>query len=166
MDKILILVRHAQSINIQSGIKDVERTLTDKGVQDASKAGKYLKDKNIFPDFIFTSHAIRALSTARLITDQLGLDESRLTVLEDLYEASLRILLRIINELDHKIHTVLIIGHNPSISFLSEFLTDGSVGEISPSGFCIINFSDTGWENVNKGTGKSIDCKSPSDIVL
>ena len=166
MQKTLILVRHAQSINLQTGMKDIERNLTDKGMQDASKTGKYLKDLKIFPEFIYTSHAIRALSTASLIADQLGIEENKLIIMEDLYEASLRILLKIINELDNKIFSVLITGHNPSVSYLCEFLADSPVGEMKSSGFCIINFTDINWNEVNKGNGKLVDCKSPSDIII
>lgn len=166
MDKTLILVRHAQSNYPQPGIKDVERTLTDKGVQDASKAGKYLKEIKLFPDYIYTSQAVRALSTARLICDQLGLNENKVIIMEDLYEASLRILLRIINKLENKISTILITGHNPSISYLCEFLAGDQVGEILPSGFCVLTFTDIHWNEVNKGNGKLTDCKWSSDIII
>jgi phosphohistidine phosphatase len=166
MDRTLILVRHAQSITPQSGMRDVERTLTDKGVQDASKSGKYLKDLKVIPQLIYTSHAVRALSTARLIADQMGIEENKVVVNEDLYEASIRILLKIIHEMDENLQSILITGHNPSISYLSEFLTDESVGDILPSGFCIVNFTDISWSILDKGNGRMTECKSPSDIII
>ncbi len=165
MTKSLVLVRHAQSINIQSGIKDVDRNLTDKGIQDASKIGNYLTTIHLRPEFIYTSHAARALSTAQLIADQTGLESSEIIILEDLYEASLRILLKIINQLNENNKTIIIIGHNPSISYLCEFLTPSTIGEMAPAGICILNFKDISWENVNKATAELIEYKSPADIA-
>ncbi len=164
MTKSLVLVRHAQSVNIQSGIKDIDRNLTDKGTQDASKIGNYLTTIHLHPELIYTSHAARALSTAQLIAEQTGLGTREIIIVEDLYEASLRILLKIINQLNEKNQSVLMIGHNPSISYLCEFLTPETIGEMAPAGICILNFKDISWENVNKATAVLADFKSPADI--
>jgi len=166
MKKSLLLVRHAQSINLQSGIKDIDRTLTEKGIQDAYKIGKHLSNIKLTPELIFTSHALHAVSTAQLIAEQTGIDDRSIVWLEDLYEASLRILLKIINQLENKYNSVLIIGHNPSISFLSEFLTNSNIGEIEPAGVCILNFNDMSWENIDKGCGEIFQYLKPSEINL
>ena len=166
MTKSLILVRHAQSINLQQGIKDIERSLTDTGVQEAYKIGKYLNNTKLRPDLIYTSNAERAVSTAKLIAEQTGNEDHEIIMLDDLYEASFRILLKIINQLENKYNNVLIIGHNPAISFLCEFLSDHAIGEIVPAGICILKFNDMDWETIGKASGQIFEYISPSEINL
>jgi len=68
MFKRLILLRHGQSTwnleNRFTGWHDVD--LSNKGINEAINAGKILKDKNIFPDIVFTSVQKRALKTCYL----------------------------------------------------------------------------------------------------
>ena len=166
MQKSLILVRHAQSVSSLSGLKDIERSLTDKGIRDAYKTGKYIFRSNLKPELIYTSHALRAISTSRLIAEQTGLGNHQVISLEDLYESSVRIMLRIVNELKTENECVLITGHNPSISFLCEFLTNETIPELLPGGLCIIGFNVPEWSQIDKSSGKLIDIKSPDDIIL
>ncbi|MGI9527348.1 MAG: 2,3-bisphosphoglycerate-dependent phosphoglycerate mutase [Weeksellaceae bacterium] len=68
----LILVRHGQSQwnleNRFTGWKDVD--ITEKGKEEALKAGEILKDEKI--DIAFTSKLIRAQHTLEIILDVLG----------------------------------------------------------------------------------------------
>ena len=70
----LVLVRHGQSEwnkkNLFTGWKDPE--LTHKGIEEAIKAGKDLKTKNIKFDIMFTSDLLRAQETGRLILESMG----------------------------------------------------------------------------------------------
>ena len=70
----LVLVRHGQSEwnkkNLFTGWKDPE--LTNKGIEEAIKAGKDLKTKNIKFDIMFTSDLLRAQETGRLILENMG----------------------------------------------------------------------------------------------
>lgn len=70
----LVLVRHGQSEwnkkNLFTGWKDPE--LTNKGIEEAVKAGKNLKTKNIKFDIMFTSDLLRAQETGRLILENMG----------------------------------------------------------------------------------------------
>lgn len=70
----LVLVRHGQSEwnkkNLFTGWKDPE--LTNKGIEEAIKAGKNLKTKNIKFDIMFTSDLLRAQETGRLILENMG----------------------------------------------------------------------------------------------
>ena len=65
----LVLVRHGQSIwnekNLFTGWRDVG--LTDKGVEEAKKAGLLLKEANVNFDVMFTSSLERAKKTGDII---------------------------------------------------------------------------------------------------
>ena len=66
MKRSLILIRHAQSRNLEPGQKDLERELTDSGIQDASRLARYMYLEEVIPDIVLTSHATRAIDTAQL----------------------------------------------------------------------------------------------------
>ena len=79
----LVLVRHGQSEwnkkNLFTGWKDPE--LTKKGIEEAIKAGKDLKTKNIKFDIMFTSDLLRAQETGRLILEHM--DQSDIQVIKN-----------------------------------------------------------------------------------
>ena len=79
----LVLVRHGQSEwnkkNLFTGWKDPE--LTSLGIEEAIKAGKLLKNKNIKFDIMFTSDLLRAQETGRLILEQM--DQPDVPVIKD-----------------------------------------------------------------------------------
>ena len=70
----LVLVRHGQSEwnkkNLFTGWKDPE--LTDLGIEEAIKAGKLLKTKEMKFDIMFTSDLFRAQETGRLILENMN----------------------------------------------------------------------------------------------
>lgn len=71
----LILVRHGESVwnleNKFTGWVDVE--LSEKGVAEAHKAGKALKDIEF--DYLFTSVLKRAINTANIILEEKGIKD-------------------------------------------------------------------------------------------
>ena len=79
----LVLVRHGQSIwnekNLFTGWRDVG--LTDKGVEEAKKAGLLLKEANINFDVMFTSSLERAKKTGDIILS--CMDQRSIEVVSD-----------------------------------------------------------------------------------
>jgi 2,3-bisphosphoglycerate-dependent phosphoglycerate mutase len=71
----LVVVRHGESVwnkeNRFTGWKDVD--LSDKGVSEAQKAGKILKEKGFVFDLAYTSRLTRAIRTLNFILDEMGL---------------------------------------------------------------------------------------------
>jgi len=74
MTHLLVLVRHGESawnkLNLFTGWKDPD--LTDKGVEEAKRAGHLLKEAGLRFDIAFTSSLVRAQHTLRLILEELG----------------------------------------------------------------------------------------------
>ena len=70
----LVLVRHGQSEwnkkNLFTGWKDPK--LTELGIEEAIKAGKILKTKEMKFDIMFTSNLFRAQETGRLILENMN----------------------------------------------------------------------------------------------
>ncbi|HOV84194.1 MAG TPA: 2,3-diphosphoglycerate-dependent phosphoglycerate mutase [Paludibacteraceae bacterium] len=74
--KRLVLVRHGESVwnkeNRFTGWTDVD--LSEKGIEEAIKAGKILKEKGFFFQKAYTSYLKRAIKTLNIILDQMDLD--------------------------------------------------------------------------------------------
>lgn len=69
----LVLLRHGQSewneLNLFTGWHDVD--LTDRGVREASSAGRLMREHGIEPDVVHTSLQKRAIRTANLALEEL-----------------------------------------------------------------------------------------------
>lgn len=83
MDNVLVLVRHGESewnrLNLFTGWRNPD--LTEKGVAEAMRAGKLLKQHGVVLDLAFTSELLRAQRTLALILDELG--QSNLKTIRD-----------------------------------------------------------------------------------
>jgi phosphohistidine phosphatase len=166
MEKSLILVRHAESRNQEQGQKDLDRVLSDTGVRDASRLGRFLYLEGRIPQLIYSSHAVRAIQTSKLIGEQLKLDDSEINIDEELYEASVRSLLNLINNIEEGINSIIIIGHNPAITHLCEHLSEDVIGYLPPGSMIHLTFKKMKWKEIAKGTGHLKEIKLPDQITF
>ncbi len=151
MKKILILVRHAYARENDKGQKDFDRSLTEQGFGDASVVGRFLYNKNVSADRIISSPAIRAMETAELIAEQMKYDTNRIQFEPEIYNGSVRSLLSLINSLNNTWKKVVIVGHNPAVTYLAEYLTKFNIGNMEPCGYASIIVPGD-WESVSEGT--------------
>lgn len=136
--KRLLLIRHAKSSWKDPDAVDIERPLNKRGKRDAPLMGQVLRDLKIRPDLIISSPAKRALSTARIIAKCLKYPSKKILVRDRVYESGLSALLKIIQELDDSLATVILLGHNPDLTELAQYLSDYPVENIPTCGvFCI-----------------------------
>ncbi len=154
MGKTLIFMRHAKSDWSIPGQKDFDRILNNRGFNDAPRMGRRLMEKGIKPDLVISSPAIRAKTTAEYVCEQLNYDIDTIQYDEEVYEASVRSLLLVINNLSDKNNCVLIFGHNPTHTYLAEYLTKEVIGNIPTAGAVCIEFEFDSWQLVSEGTGK------------
>lgn len=154
MIKSLVLVRHAQAEPYSPVIKDEERELTATGVADASRMGKYLLSLHVVPNLIIASPAHRTSTTAQLLAEQLGYTLSDIQIEPTLYESSMRNLIGVVNQLSEKLSQVMIVSHNPNLTYLAEYLTQAEIGTLPTCGVVNIGFEDISWNQVSGNTGK------------
>lgn len=154
--KTIYLVRHAKASRDDKGIKDYERPLTVTGIYRAQKIAKKLYDKKILPGRIISSHAFRSLNTALIFSINLRYPVAALEISSSLYEQKVSDMLSMLKKQDNSISSVMLFGHNPSISDLCNRLTKTSGDELPTSAVIGLQFKINKWSDIGKSGGKKI----------
>ncbi|HBY54043.1 MAG TPA: hypothetical protein DEH15_16555, partial [Marinilabiliales bacterium] len=71
--KRVIIVRHAKSVPYGYD-DDFHRDLTERGIEDANKISRRLKELGIVPDLVIASPAVRTMHTSGIYCKNLGYD--------------------------------------------------------------------------------------------
>jgi phosphohistidine phosphatase len=114
----LIIMRHAKSDWAAGAGGDFDRPLSERGRKAAPRMGKWLKREKLIPDRIVASPALRALQTARMVADRLGIAESDIEQDERIYENSLAVLLEVVTAHAGGVDALMLVGHNPGLDEL------------------------------------------------
>ena len=159
--KQLCIVRHAKSSWIDPALNDMDRQLDEIGKINALLTGGILKEKNFKPDVIITSSATRAKDTAYLIAETLGYPSAK--VIEDplIYEAQVEDLLSVIQNIERNYHTVLLVGHNPGLTLLANYLADQHINSLVTCGVCCFEFATNDWTEITVAECKKLFLTSP-----
>lgn len=117
----LILMRHAKTEAENQG-GDIERQLTDKGRKQAKRVAKALKSMDLNPDNLVCSGAQRARQTADRMLKVFG-DKPEVTYRKALYDQGLQAYIDVLGSCDAKVHTLMVIGHEPTVSSAAHWLS-------------------------------------------
>lgn len=161
MPKHLYLVRHAEAAPKEARQEDKARELTQTGIKDCLHLAAWFAAAHTQFDVIVSSSAVRAEQTAGLIAEGMKLESAKTRVEDVLYEASVRQILQYVNELEDADNNAMLIGHNPAISYLAEYLTKADIGDMMPASAAIIRFDLDSWKAVSENTGQLVKYVSP-----
>lgn len=161
MSKYLFIVRHAKTEEIQMGQNDFDRELRPRGYSDAKLMAQALITLGHRPDKIYSSHAMRTKQTVKVFCEELPFNLSEVIYESAIYEASLHALLNVVVDFDEQAERVFLIGHNPGLCMLADFLTGADIYSLPTSGVVCIRFEINTWEEVSKGLGHLEWLKTP-----
>jgi phosphohistidine phosphatase len=162
--KRIYLVRHAKSSWDEVGVKDEDRPLRKKGIDDAHYKAKILSLSNVTIDITLSSPAFRALNTAIIFAKYLRYPFERIVITESIYSSNKEGLLDIVRSVENKHSSVMIVGHDPALSSLANYLTESNFEKISTSGVVCIELGIVDWKKTDKKSGilKFHDFSKPS----
>lgn len=152
--KRLFLIRHAKAEPPSFQKNDFDRELTDKGKADAEKMAVFIKNIQPCPDLISTSTAKRSWSTAKRFANAYKIDKAKIHLAPEIYQASSDSLLEWIRSMNNEHETLMLLGHNPSLSQLASFLSQNMDIEMAPCGVCMLQFELEKWEYLAYQNGK------------
>ena len=152
--KKVILVRHAKSVSYGYD-QDFDRTLTDRGEDDAYKISQELKRLKIKPDLIIASPAVRTTQTARIYADALGYTHKAILFEKKLFSGKTpENFLTMLRELQDEKETVIVFGHNPTIYYYLNYLLDDFASDVPTCSTVGIDFEVNSWSDLKRNQGK------------
>ena len=119
-DRTLVLLRHAEPEPGGVGQPDRERSLTDRGRDDAQHIGRWLREQGIGCDAVKCSPAQRTRETMAELAAA-GCPEAEVEIEHRLYDARAEDVLAVAR--------VLLIGHAPGLPGATSMLADGEGSE-------------------------------------
>lgn len=159
--KILYLVRHAKSSWKDQSQSDIDRPLNKRGRRASPDMGRRMREQGHEPDLIISSPANRALSTARNIARELGIDESGIVTDKDLYFSGAQGMTDVLESVDDRYRTVMMVGHNPTMTYLMNQLANTNVYNMPTCAIAIIGFDMASWADLYSTDGELLGYDYP-----
>lgn len=153
--KKLFLVRHAKSSWDDPGLSDIERPLNKRGERDAPFMAILIKEKGIEPDLFLSSPAKRAFDTARFFAEAYGKDEKDIIVDDRIYEAGMRELSLVVEDIDDRYDSAFLFGHNPGLTNFANLLGSEYFDNMPTCSIVGIGFNVDSWKKIERGRGNT-----------
>jgi len=169
MPRELLILRHAKS-DWGSGAKsDFDRPLNRRGKHDAPKVGAWLYREGLVPDHVVSSPAERARQTALKVCKGLDIGKKQIDWDPDLYEASVPHLLDALARCPSHAATVLLVGHNPGLEELIQYLIGDDLeppedGKLLPTATLARLEMPKDWGQLDRGCAQLISVTRPKGL--
>ena len=144
--KRLLLMRHGKACAKSYGVSDHDRALTNKGALITKIMSDKIIKYNTSFDLMLTSSASRALSTCKIVASILDYDEKNIKVVPSIYNCTSSHLEQIIRKIDIFIDSVAIFGHNPTLHYMCDYLSDQTTKRFSESSMVCVDFNSQNWQ--------------------
>lgn len=143
----LYLIRHAlaQQLGLKNDFTDEKRTLTSEGRDRMREAGRGLRKLGVQLDLVFTSPLVRAVETAEIVADALGVNKKEIILTDKLAPGGSA------DELfaeikSHSVESVALVGHQPDLGeVMAKILqSHGKLSvDLKKGSVCCINVVET-----------------------
>jgi phosphohistidine phosphatase len=148
--KTLLIMRHAKSSWKEKNLKDRKRPLSKRGKRNAPQMGELIKEKELVPQVILASDALRSHQTAELLSGTSGF-QGEVKYIDDLYMAEADEYLSALRKVPDELERVMVIGHNPGLESLLPLLT-GRVESLPTAAIAHLVLPIDHWKELNKHT--------------
>ena len=165
MKRTLYIVRHAKAEDRSAFLSDHDRELLPEGIMASARVGNYLREKGIVANQLISSTAPRARDTAKVVAEQLGISPDTIQLDEKLYDGGPKAYLAAVNNVPDDCESVMIFGHNPDVSYFTEYLTHQDVGSMSKGSVAAITFDNLRWSEVSGRTGFLAFYVTPKELL-
>lgn len=145
-------MRHAKS-DWTTGVSDYNRPINEQGINDLQTIANHFITLNIKPELLISSPAIRTQITSTILARSINYPESKIRYESSIYEGSPTDLSKIIEGIEDENATVLIVGHNPTFTFLIDYYSGASIGNLPTSTMAVISFKVDEWKAVSFNSG-------------
>lgn len=158
-------MRHAKSTWIEDSLNDFDRPLNERGMKDAPRMGRYLKELDIVPDHIICSPALRAKQTILKVSEELDLESEKIIWDEDLYFRGSTSYIHALKRVNGKSSVILITGHFPMVSDVVSTLIGRELTEhFSTAAIACVEVNIENWDDLDEGMCEFKWMVKPKDL--
>jgi phosphohistidine phosphatase len=162
--KTLLLMRHAKSSWKDTSIPDHDRPLAKRGLRDSNRMGELLGQRELIPQVILCSSAVRAAETARIIDEVCGCN-CPVTLSDKLYLAEADTYISELSQLPDDLERVMLIGHNPGLESLLQVLS-GQIESLPTAVIAYLSLPIQHWADLITSTeGELIELWRPKELA-
>lgn len=162
--KTIYLIRHGKSSWENMSFQDYERPLLEKGIRRTKKVAGYLLEKKVRPDLIVSSHAVRAIETAKIIATKLNYAPEHIILDESIYFAGVGALENLILGLNDSLNEVILVGHNPDITNFANLFLEQKIDYMPTTGVVCISFATKKWADAFQAKREILFVISPKKL--
>ena len=160
--KTLLLMRHAKSSWKDTELSDNERPLNKRGKKDAPYMGEMLKEKELVPQLILSSTAVRARQTTELVAAACGF-VGDVVYLDSYYLAEPDAYLAGLSTQSDDLERIMIVGHNPGLEGLLQILS-GRIEALPTGTIAYLSLPVTSWHGLQHDTeGELLELLLPAE---
>ncbi len=127
MARELLIFRHGKSDWGSDALNDFDRPLARRGRKAVKRMASWLREQDLLPQCILSSPAERARQTALRLCRHADIPQSRVVWEEAIYAADLGALLDVLANAPQQHGRTMIVGHNPGLEELLEYLVGESI---------------------------------------
>ena len=162
--KRIYILRHGKSDWHADYGEDHDRPLAKRGREAAALMGGFLRRIDQIPDRVLSSTARRARHTAETAIEA-GEWSCGRDLIDSLYGSSVRSALDLIRSQENECSSVLLVGHQPTLSELIAELTGGAAVRLPTAALARIDFATPAWPDIQPGQGELVWLVTPKLLI-
>ena len=155
----IILLRHAKSSWKDPSLRDFDRPLSKRGMKDTKLMKVHVASLVREVDEIYSSPSIRTRQTIIQIAPEF----SRVNYVESLYLGDVSIVLSLLESIQTRIKTVMIVGHNPCIEETMAIIWKKPVEKFPTCAAAVFSLQN-GWGRTATPVGNLEKFVKPRDL--
>jgi phosphohistidine phosphatase len=163
--KTIYIVRHAKSSWDAGDLPDERRPLMEKGKKRTKKLIEYFLENHIKVDYIISSHAVRALETAKILAHGIKYPVENIKIDPGIYHADGESLISHFYGLPEQFDSAMIVGHNPALTDLANLFLLSPIENLPTSGVVSISFDADQWNKVPVANRKTNFILFPKELA-
>lgn len=161
--KTLIFIRHAKSDWSNFFVSDFDRELNERGMRDAPMMGKVLAKKNLRPDRIISSPALRAKRTITILAPYIPYPEDQILYDPILYGGEIEAIAELISSTPPNIHTLILVGHNPELTEHVNYFSGSDIENVPTCGVVAMQLKHDDWKSIGESSAELLYFIKPKD---
>lgn len=146
--KRLFILRHAKSSWNNPGLKDFDRPLNSRGYRDAPYMAEKLQKMGYSVSSIYLSPSMRTRETSKPFIELFKVAGEHVHYVQSLYHGDPDQFLKEIHDFGEGDNNVMMIGHNPGITWLANLCDlPAPIDNIPTSGLLILEARIPSWQD-------------------